>query len=70
MCNVAVIGAGTMGTGIVQVFAQADCQVTLIAIDSSILKQAKERIRSSINSFKEAGIYGQRKAKEYYHDQG
>jgi len=64
VCNVAVIGAGTMGPGIAQVFAQAGCQVTLIDIDSSILKQAEERIRSSVNSFREAGIYGPRKAKE------
>jgi len=62
VCNVVVIGAGTMGPGIAQVFAQAGCPVTLIDIDKKALKQARERINSSVNAFKEAGIYGARKA--------
>lgn len=62
VCNVAVIGAGTMGPGIAQVFAQAGCPVTLIDIDSAVLKKAQERIKSSVNAFKEAGLYGVRKA--------
>jgi 3-hydroxybutyryl-CoA dehydrogenase len=61
-CNVAVIGAGTMGPGIAQVFAQAGCPVKLIDIDKVVLKQARERIKSSINAFKQAGVYGARKA--------
>ncbi|MEI6185625.1 MAG: 3-hydroxyacyl-CoA dehydrogenase family protein [Dehalococcoidia bacterium] len=62
VCNVAVIGAGTMGPGIAQVFAQAGCRVELIDIDKVVLKQARERIKSSINAFKQAGVYGARKA--------
>ena len=61
-CNVAVIGAGTMGPGIAQVFAQAGCAVKLIDIDKLALKQAQERIKSSVNAFKQAGVYGARKA--------
>jgi 3-hydroxybutyryl-CoA dehydrogenase len=60
--NVAVIGAGTMGPGIAQVFAQAGCVVTLIDIDKQVLKQAKERIKSSVKAFKQAGVYSARKA--------
>jgi len=61
-CNVAVIGAGTMGPGIAQVFAQAGCLVVLIDIDKLALKQARERVKSSVNAFRQAGIYGARKA--------
>ena len=61
-CNVAVIGAGTMGPGIAQVFAQAGCPVVLIDIDKLALKQAGERVKSSVNAFKQAGVYGARKA--------
>jgi len=50
VCNVAVIGAGTMGAGIAQVFAQSGCPVTLIDIDSAVLKKAQERIKSSVNA--------------------
>jgi len=62
VCNVAVNGAGTMGPDIAQVFAQARCPVVLIDIDKVVLKQARERIKSSINAFKQAGVYGARKA--------
>jgi len=62
VCNVAVIGAGTMGPGIAQVFAQAGCPVVLIDIDKKALKQAQGRIKSSVTAFKEAGIYSARKA--------
>ena len=61
-CNVAIIGAGTMGPGIAQVFAQAGCVVVLIDIDKLALKQAQERIKSSVNAFNQAGVYGARKA--------
>ncbi len=50
-----------MGAGIAQVFAQSGCLVTLIDIDRSVLKQAQERIKPSINAFKETGLYSQRK---------
>jgi len=62
VCNVAVIGAGTMGPGIAQVFAQAGCPVQIIDIDKIALKQAQKRIESSVNAFQKAGVYGARKA--------
>ncbi len=62
VCNVAVIGAGVMGPGIAQVFAQAGCPVKIIDIDKVALQQARERIESSVSAFKQAGIYGARKA--------
>ena len=62
ICNVAVIGAGTMGPGIAQVFAQAGCPVSLIDIDGAVLKQAKVRIKSSVNAFSKQGIYSARRA--------
>jgi 3-hydroxybutyryl-CoA dehydrogenase len=62
VCNVAVIGAGTMGPGIAQVFAQAGCPVILIDIDKAVLKQAQQRFKSSVNAFREAGVYSTRKA--------
>jgi 3-hydroxybutyryl-CoA dehydrogenase len=61
-CKVSVIGAGTMGPGIAQVFAAATCSVTLIDIDVAALEQAKDRIKSSVNAFREARIYSIRKA--------
>ena len=46
--NVSIIGAGTMGCGITQVFLQKSFKVTLIDITQGILKKAVEKI---------AGIY-------------
>lgn len=59
--NIAVVGAGTMGHGIAQVFAQAGFPVNLIDIDEGALQQAQERIFSSINAFKAAGLYSDKK---------
>ena len=42
--NVTIVGAGTMGTGITQVFLQADFNVILLDIGPSILKEAVKRI--------------------------
>jgi 3-hydroxybutyryl-CoA dehydrogenase len=42
--SLAIIGAGTMGTGIAQVFIQAGFKVTLLDIDDEILKKAVKRI--------------------------
>ncbi|MBI5468299.1 MAG: 3-hydroxyacyl-CoA dehydrogenase family protein [Deltaproteobacteria bacterium] len=43
--QVGVVGAGTMGRGIAQVFALHDYQVTLIDRDESILEGALEKVR-------------------------
>ncbi len=42
--SVAIIGAGTMGTGITQVFLQAGFKALLLDIDPGILKEAEKRI--------------------------
>ncbi len=46
--QISVIGAGTMGAGIAQVFATAGYQVQLRDIDQEILQQARTRIASSL----------------------
>ena len=42
--SVAIVGAGTMGTGITQVFLQAGFKVILLDIDAGMLKEAVKRI--------------------------
>ncbi len=49
MPNVAVIGAGTMGNGIAQVFAQTGSEVTLIDTNQAALQRAIEKIDSSLS---------------------
>jgi 3-hydroxybutyryl-CoA dehydrogenase len=46
--QVAVLGAGTMGSGIALVFARAGCRVSLHARRRSTLRRARERIRSAL----------------------
>ncbi len=48
--KVAVIGAGTMGHGIAQVFAQAGLQVTLTDSNAKVLDQAAHRIRANLET--------------------
>lgn len=43
-----VLGAGAMGHGIAQVFAQAGCEVTLYDIDQQILDHAKEQVNANL----------------------
>ena len=38
--SVSIIGAGTMGSGIAQVFAQSEFDVSLIDVDASYLDRA------------------------------
>ena len=49
--NVAVVGAGTMGNGIAQVFAQHGFNVTMIDTDASPLERAIEAITHSLGKF-------------------
>ncbi|RLI20075.1 3-hydroxybutyryl-CoA dehydrogenase, partial [Candidatus Bathyarchaeota archaeon] len=51
--KVAVIGAGTMGHGIAQVFAMKGYQVNLLDINEEILKKAKQSIAWSLEKFVE-----------------
>lgn len=46
--HVAVIGAGVMGRGVAQCFAQYGVQVSLVDIEESILQKAEEAIYNSI----------------------
>jgi len=48
--SLAVIGAGTMGHGIAQVFAQAGFQVTLTDSDASVLGNAIQRIQTNLQA--------------------
>ena len=48
--HIAVIGAGTMGTGIAQVAAIHGCRVRLIDVNSEVLERAIEEIRSRLES--------------------
>jgi 3-hydroxybutyryl-CoA dehydrogenase len=53
--RVAVIGAGTMGNGIAQVFAQAGHAVTLRDLDAAILDRARGQIERSLGKLAEKG---------------
>jgi 3-hydroxybutyryl-CoA dehydrogenase len=54
--NVAVIGAGLMGHGIAQAFAQGGCDVTLQDILPQALERADRLIKSSLETQVEAGL--------------
>lgn len=49
MDKVTVLGAGTMGHGIAQLYAQAGFQVSLYDINDEILRNALTRIRNNLN---------------------
>jgi 3-hydroxybutyryl-CoA dehydrogenase len=46
--SVAVLGAGTMGHGIAQVCAAAECQVRLFDVDDDAVARGMERIRGNL----------------------
>jgi len=52
--KVAVIGAGTMGHGMAQSFAQAGCQVSLMARRTTSLERASALIKSSLDTMAQA----------------
>lgn len=47
--RVVVVGAGTMGLGIAQVFAQSGRHVSLVDVDGGVLARAAERIRANLD---------------------
>ena len=47
--NVSVVGAGTMGNGIAQVFAQAGYSVKLIDVEESFLERARATIEKNLD---------------------
>jgi len=53
--TVGVIGAGTMGNGIAQVFAQAGLTVRLVDIAQPLLDRARKTIEKSLSKFVEKG---------------
>jgi 3-hydroxybutyryl-CoA dehydrogenase len=59
MERVAVIGAGLMGHGIAQVFAQNGCSVRLYDIAGGLLTRATERIRANLDLFVDTGVEDQ-----------
>ncbi len=54
--KIAVVGAGTMGPGISQIFSQAGYQVNLIDIDEEALEKAKVRVRKNLELFSDKEI--------------
>ena len=55
MQTIGVIGSGTMGSGIAQVFAQAGCDVLLHDQDQAALERARRGIEASLGKFVEKG---------------
>jgi 3-hydroxybutyryl-CoA dehydrogenase len=53
-----VIGAGTMGHGIAQVFAQAGYEVKLVDVSEEALRLASARMKANLDLFVEAGLIG------------
>lgn len=53
--NVGVIGSGTMGSGIAQVAATADCNVNLYDIDQKVLDKAKSALTKILDRLIEKG---------------
>jgi len=52
---IGVVGAGTMGNGIAQVFAQAGFEVCLVDVAGPILERAKATIEKSLATFIQKG---------------
>jgi 3-hydroxybutyryl-CoA dehydrogenase len=57
--NILVVGAGTMGHGIAQSFAQAGYNVSLQDTNPDALERSRKLIESSLNTMIEAGIVQQ-----------
>ena len=54
--NVTIVGAGTMGHSLAQVFAQAGYEVWLNDIKEEILTKAQSLISSNLQTFAEMGL--------------
>src|SRR5215472_18983510 len=53
--TIGVIGAGTMGNGIAQVFAQSGFTVRLVDVAQPMLDRARATIENSLSKFVEKG---------------
>ena len=62
--NVAVIGTGTMGPGIAQIFAQGGLKVVLYDINKDQLEKASKAIQNNLNIFQETGFLTSKEADE------
>ncbi|OGO24064.1 MAG: hypothetical protein A2144_12285 [Chloroflexi bacterium RBG_16_50_9] len=60
MKKICIIGAGTMGHGLAQVFAQGGYQVTLFSRTQKTLERASALINSSLDTMVEAGVLAKR----------
>lgn len=49
--HIGIVGAGLMGHGIAQVFAQSGYKVSIFDADTAVLEKAKERIAANFDSF-------------------
>jgi 3-hydroxybutyryl-CoA dehydrogenase len=63
LSKVAVVGAGTMGNGIAQVFAMCDASVMLVDVNAAGLAKGVAAIEKSLAKFAEKGILTQEAAK-------
>jgi 3-hydroxybutyryl-CoA dehydrogenase len=62
--KVGVIGAGTMGAGIVQVFAQSGFKVTMMDIKQEFVDRGLNIIKTSLERFKTKGVITEDKVKQ------
>jgi 3-hydroxybutyryl-CoA dehydrogenase len=62
--RVAVIGAGMMGHGIGQMFAQAGVDVALFDSEEKVLRRAVPRIRKSLDVFTKRGLIKKKEVKD------
>ena len=53
--HLGIVGAGTMGAGIAQLAALAGIDVTLYDINDTVLRQALERLKRSLNEAVQKG---------------
>ncbi|MBM4331097.1 MAG: 3-hydroxyacyl-CoA dehydrogenase family protein [Deltaproteobacteria bacterium] len=56
ICNVTIVGAGTMGHSLAQVFAQAGYNVWLNDVSEEILAKARSLISANLQTFVEMGL--------------
>ncbi len=54
--EIAVVGAGLMGHGIAQAFAQKDYSVALYDLNGTLLERALSQVRSNLETFVEVGL--------------
>ena len=58
MKKISIIGAGTMGNGIAQVFAMNNYQVNLIDLNSNSLKNGVNRITTNLDRMIKRDVIG------------